>query len=558
VSLLWLALAFAGDPVIDAMQAELARSTAELSLPDAQGPYHVGYRLSDVYETRVTAQLGGVSSSSGRPIRNVGVEVRVGSPVLDNSNFESWDDGFRSTRLVLDDVPSALRHDLWLSTDMAYKDAVETLAAKQAARLRRAQGSDVPDFVPGEARQAEGEAAPADASEPLIETVRALSEVFLDHPEIEFSRGFGRAVHGRRVMVDSGGTEVSVPIARVAVRIVARARADDGTTNVDDVLWVVRHVDDLPPLPTMQAEVRELAERLAAWRDAPPLDEEYIGPVLFEGDAAVDLVRHLLLPPLAGTPPEEKAPRGSRFVAWDDDEAPGPMRPRRRILPPGFTLTDDPTAEPHLPSSYRFDREGQAARAVTLVDDGVVQTHLMSRTPNDSTQGSTGHGRTGGYGDLVRAHPAQPTLKARRSTAPRRLHKQAVDLASDYDQDHYIVIRKLRDPAVDRMDGGPVLTGRQMFGFGDERGLPDVVEVVRVHADGREELVRGAALAGIDTRSMRDIVAAGATHRRTLLDDDVPVTITSPDLLLDEGELTPSRADAEKPPEVPSPLAGSL
>ena len=81
----WLALALAGDPIVDAMQAELDRSMAELSLPDADGPYFVAYRLEDTDTAAVRAQLGGVVTRRVRPSRFGAVEVRVGSAAVDTS-----------------------------------------------------------------------------------------------------------------------------------------------------------------------------------------------------------------------------------------------------------------------------------------------------------------------------------------------------------------------------------------------------------------------------------------------------------------------------------------
>lgn len=561
----WIAaLALAGDPVLDALSDELSRSVGELSLPDAQPPYFVAYRLHDVQRVELTAQLGGIFEVAAlTPRRRLGVEVRVGSPEHDDSNFESFDPGTRQCGLVIDEGTVALRHDAWLTTDQAYKGAVETLAAKEAAMRRRAEPEPLPDYVPSAPQQAEAQPAEPIEVEAFAQLLRDLSSVFLDHPELELSRVHGAAEHGRRAVIDSYGARVVEPVQHLVVRAAARARADDGTTVVDQVDWVVSRPEDLPSPEAMSAEVEAMAQRLEAWRSWPTIEEEYVGPILFEGDAAVDLIRHVLLPSLQGTPPQEKPPQGSRVVTWDSESGGGPMRVKRRILPRGFTLIDDPGQDMRWPSSYRFDHEGEAAQAVTLVSDGIVRRHLMSRTPSDSAQGSTGHGR-GQLGELIRAMPANATLSVDQAWPARRLHRRALRLAADYALDHYVVVRRLAEPAVAQLDSGPIFTVRGMFGF-DEVRLPDPVEVVRVFADGREEPVRGVSLSGLDVRSLRDVVGAGATHQRTVL---MPtpgrrasvvggeaVTLSVPDLLLGEAELAPSGGDAERPPTLPSPLA---
>ena len=61
-----------------------------------------------------------------------------------------------------------------------------------------------------------------------------------------------------------------------------------------------------------------------------------------------------------------------------------------------------------LSGSYEYDDEGQKARQVDLIDDGVLKTFLMSRLPIASFANSNGHGRaqtgrvpTGRQGNLI-------------------------------------------------------------------------------------------------------------------------------------------------------------
>src|SRR5262249_21786980 len=139
----------------------------------------------------------------------------------------------------------------------------------------------------------------------------------------------------------------------------------------------------------MAADVDRLAARLEAWRMAPREQEEWVGPVVFEGDAAIELVRRLLVPALVGTAPLESASNDFSRI----DVAEGGLRLKRRALPPGWTAVDDPGADPGLPSSYRFDDEGVPGEKVDLVDDGIVRGLLMSRVPGQDLRQSNGHAR---------------------------------------------------------------------------------------------------------------------------------------------------------------------
>jgi predicted Zn-dependent protease len=553
---LWLVtLAHAGEEVLDALKAELARSQ-QLALPEAGTPYFVGYDLLDVQHVHIEATLGGILVDSTRPDRMLGVSVRVGSPEKDNSNFRhSGDpDGFGQSSLVITDVPAAVRQGAWLETDRAYKAAVENLARKESARRNQAPRERAPDFAPGPAHTASAPSAPPADAQRLRELARELSAVFLAHPQLDASRTWATAETGRRVMLDTGGTAVAQPTSEVDIRVIASVRSPDGEELWDHASWTVSGVEQLPALPEMRAEVERLAARLETWRQAPKEQEEWVGPVLFEGDAAVELFRRLLVPALIGTAPLETA--NDDFSRVDVGE--GGLRLKRRVLPPGFDVLDDPSAQPALPSSYTHDHEGVPGQRVQLVEDGIVRGLLASRTPGMDVRESNGHGR-GNVGTLIRGTPSNLAVTPAKVQSDRKLLKKAFALAAPYDLDHIMVVRRVADPRIGSREF------RAAFGASrDERSdLPAPVELVRRYRDGREEIVRGLAFHGVDRKSLRDIEATGASTTQTLLyagstgnpTSGLPVTLTAPAVLLAELELVPIEATAEKPPRVLSPLA---
>ena len=556
-----LATAAAEDILVESLSAELQSNMDALRLEDAAEPYFISYLIYDVDNISITAQLGGLIDDDVSPSRQLGVGVRVGSAELDSANFDALGegDGFSRRTLVRDDVALALQHDAWLVTDGAYKSAVENLSRKEALARRRIAVDETPDFAPGAPQQADlGSAERVDAAA-LRETARTLSAIFLDYPEIDASTVYSGAEFGRRIMLDSTGTQIIEPTSEVAIRVVARAQAPDGATLVDEARWVVRTLADLPDAASMHAEVVALAERLGAWRVQDVAETEYIGPVLFKDGAAVDLFRHLLLPALEGTPAPESPPRGSRVVSFNAKGS-SALGVRRRILPTGFSVFDDPTADLSLPSAYRYDWEGEPAQRVELVADGIVRSHFSTRTPSDAVPASNGHGR-GFPGGLIRGMAANTVIDVKRASSARQLHRQAMKLTGAYDNDHYLVVRRLSEPAIAGDDVGA------MFSFGGDDGaaLPAPIEVVRVHADGSEVPVRGLNFADVGLSVLRDITAAGEATTDTFLEPPprsgyrgqmygLSVTVTAPDVLIGELELVAGTDAAEKPPRLPSPL----
>jgi TldD protein len=559
----FLPVARAEDPVTLAVTTELQRARAELHLPDMPGPYHVSALVHELSELTLEASLGGLIQRTEVPTRRVGLVVRSGSETLDNTNFDAVRTGVGSVGLVQGDDVLALRKDLWWQLDVLYKQSVEALAAKEAAMRRRAEPDEVPDFVPGTPAQATAAAAPPFERAPLEELARELSSVFLTHPDIEWSTVFLQGSSGRKVVIDTGGTQVAQPVSQLVLRVVARVRASDGATAVDDVSYVVRDVAALPPREELLRQTEALAARLERWRTLPVLEEEYVGPVLFREHASVDVVRHVLIPSLLGTPAEMEAPRGSRVFTFDDEGPSGPLQLKRRLLPSGFRVTDDPRRDPHLPSSYSHDDEGVPAQRVELVTDGIVRTHLMSRIPSEAVPQSNGHGR-GVPGALVRAVPSDLQVEGARARSDKALHKTALKLASEYSSSQYMVVERLREPALARFDGGPLITLTDFLDLGGEH-FPEPLEVVLVDKTGERRSFRGAAVGGLDRRSLKEIVGSGETQVRTVLwgadsmDDPYtgfPVTLGVPDLLFGELVVSPSHRDAEKPPRLQSPLVG--
>ena len=123
------------DHTLQAMRDEMARSKTrlELKIPGTDQPvrpYYVEYRLLDLDFREVSGEFGTLLSSNHARSRFMDVEARVGNYKLDSSNFIG-DDAFRgfigSTGSVgIDRDYDSLRQDLWIATDQAFKEAVET------------------------------------------------------------------------------------------------------------------------------------------------------------------------------------------------------------------------------------------------------------------------------------------------------------------------------------------------------------------------------------------------------------------------------------------------
>src|SRR5262249_58431810 len=106
-----------------------------------------------------------------------------------------------------------------------------------------------------------------------------------------------------------------------------------------------------------------------------------------------------------GTPPPKTASAGS-----DDGGQQSVLAGKlgQRVAAPTLSLVDDPLlasgpGKAPLLGNYRVDDEGVPAQRVSLIEQGVLKSLLMSRTPRKQIARSNGHGRAPRFAG-VRAH----------------------------------------------------------------------------------------------------------------------------------------------------------
>ncbi|NOY28007.1 MAG: hypothetical protein GXP62_19245 [Oligoflexia bacterium] len=482
-------------PLLAAIQTEVDRAMG-LRLPDSPPPYLVSVEVLDGQVATAQADFGALSSSNDGPYRTARVDVRVGNYTVDNGNFEGnfgADSGTRMRLLPDEDVELALRRELWLALDHAYKGATQQLSEKLAARQGVTREFD-PDLYPITPLVTPPVDGPDVAVKPLEALVKTLSGR-LAGLGLEEGSAIARDWQGVRVLVSSEGDRAYIPTGFTVVRVEAVARAKDGARIHDTRSWVVDRPDRLPAVDEMLADVDDLAAWVDQLRTAP-VEDDYLGPVLFEGPASVELFRQLLAPELSGTPPPETPPDG-----FDDGQAVPTARVGRRLLPEGWTVVDDPALAHRQgrPGGYATDFEGVAAQRVEVVEDGVVRTLLMSRVPRAGFSGSTGHGRSLGRGRRV-AIPDAVTVTPARPRSLGRLQHDGLALARHTVQPYVLVVRRLEPPAV---------SDDFRVAFSGDAPLPGLTrptQVWRLYPDGHTQPVRGLEFVGV--RVLRDIVRA--------------------------------------------------
>jgi TldD protein len=495
-------------PTLRAMKDELARSVDKLELRGYGKPYYLSYQMWDLRRAYVTAQLGALVSTTAYPRRTLDIDLRIGDRMFDNANVAE-PNRERSISLPIDDDYDAVRRDLWMATDRMYKTAVETFERKRAV----AKAETKADADPGAFSQEPASHIIDNRTMPAIDRARLealakkLSGVFRTNHDIHTGTASFSVFEGKHYFVSSEGSASMQAGAALRLEVSCTAQADDGMPVRDAREWIVESLDQLPPEATLVAEVEKLSREVSALRTAPVVDD-YAGPVLFTGVASGQVLRALIAESFAGTP----APRSGRpgGPAFGESELVGKVG--ERILPAGVSVIDDPTVtrvgKAVVVGGNHFDEEGMPTQKVSLVENGVFKRFLMSRIPRKGFEHTNGHAASGPFSS-VRAHPANLILSSSAGVSDAEMRRRAIAAAAADNHGYVLVVERLdtgRHGGEDFFD--PMSF---MMGGGGDDGLPQPTVLRRVHRDGREELVRGARFGAVPLRSLKSVLAVGAT-----------------------------------------------
>jgi len=561
------ASAASSEPVLmQSMETELQRAIAELgnaSAPVAsasngagekvnasdkmlpQKPYFLSYSVADAESVSINAQYGAITGSNQTHSRTADVQVRLGSPVLDNTHDTHRTSALTTLPLPLSDDRPAIERSLWFATNRGYGKALDALEKVKTEQQVRAKEEDSSADFSGERPQ--DEILPAEP--PLAidrsawETrLREISGVFRGYPHIFYDQAILQATHETDYFVSSEGAKVAAPNHVARLIIVARTRAADGMDLFRDETFEADSTGNLPSQSQVLTATTAMARSLDDLRVAP-ITEPYNGPAILSGRAAAVFFHEVL-----GHRLEGQRQRG------DEEGQTFTKLLNKPILPSFLSVADDPTLtnfEGHpLSGHYLFDDEGQPARRVQLVDDGVLKTFLMSRLPVASFAQSNGHGRaetgkmpTGRQGNLI--------VTSTKTVSDAKLREMLKDEAKKQGKAYGLYFE-------DISSGFAVTTRRSPQAF---QVIPLVV--YRVYVDGRpDELVRGVSIVGTPQAALNNIVATG-DHQDIFNglcgaeSGTIPVSAVAPAMLVSAIETQRQAQGTARPPIVEPPPLGN-
>ena len=535
-------------PVLELLAAEAAKNLAQLQAEEVPA-YFLAYDLLAREHLWLEAQQGQIVRNRLEGDRSVDIDVRVGTPQLDNShslggNYGPGNGLGNGDLVAIQDDPLALAQALWLFTEEQYRDALAALSSAESGEQLRSQDESKPqspDFseekplVHIEPRVQLDLAKLAKEWEPRL---REASQALAADARVLESNVVLLVNVDNRSFVNSEGTKVQASHVRLRIMLSATAQADDGMRLQRFENFEVHTPEQMPAQNILMMTARRLKDELVALR-AAPLAEPYAGPAVLAGRAAGVFFHEIFGHRLEGHRQKDDL-EGQTFSTMID----------KRVLPVFLDMVDDPTAmslgEVPLSGHYHVDEEGVMARRTVLVERGKLKGFLLGRSPVLPFKTSNGHGRRE-RGNQVVARQGNLIVTSRKTIPDQRMRQALIEEAKRQNKPYGLWFSDIQ--------GGYTIT---------ERSGPQAFKVMpllvyRIWADGRpDELVRGVDIVGTPIAAFETIIATGDkpgifNGMCGAESGDVPVSAVSPSLLLRSLEIERASHDRDKPPLLPPP-----
>lgn len=531
-----------GTSLLQILKGELDREFAAMKAKGDPAPYYLAYEVTEEETESAAASMGALINSSRNRSRGVDTTVRIGAPQFDNYHpYKGTPVHFTSfAPLSLDDNPDQIRRALWEETNRVYKSgSMRYLQIKTDEQLLADQNDKDADFSsePAANFSSDPEIYPVD-TDAWSGRVRNWSAAFKSHPDILGSQVNFLAQRETRTFVNTEGTAVKRGSNLFRVEVSAEALAPDGMEVRDFATIEASDPSHIPAEKTIEQEVNRVASKVDQLVQAPPA-EPIVCPAILSGRAAAVFFHEIFGHRVEGHR-QKDIEEGQTFTKMLG----------QKILPDFLSVQFDATRRQYdgkdLIGYYEYDDEGVKSRPVNVVENGVLKTFLLSRSPVGKFTTSNGHGRRQPGFEAV-SRQSNLIVQSSRQVPVAELRAKLIEEVKRQGKPYGLYFEEVAS--------GYTTTGR--------RGLQafTVVPLVvyRVFPDGRpDELIRGVDIVGTPLASFQKILAT-SDHAEIFNgycgaeSGSVPVSAVSPAILVSEIETQKKRNSQQKPPILPRP-----
>src|SRR5439155_9911531 len=222
-------------------------------------------------------------------------------------------------------------------------------------------------------------------------TLEDVTSLYKQYPDVQSVTASARFSAINDYLVNSEGAVTRSGKTTYSVQLNSSTQAADGMRLGRSPAFMVARAEELPARDALMGEAKKMLDTVVALRQAPIVEEEYRGPILFAADAANDIVASLIGQNVLGQKPQLGKPNrttGAFATSY-----------KTRVLPNFLSIEDDPTLKEFqgksLVGSYAVDSEGVKAQAVNAIENGTLSNYLIGRQPIRDFPASNGHARAG-------------------------------------------------------------------------------------------------------------------------------------------------------------------
>lgn len=532
--------------VLKAMKAELQRTMTGMN-KEKNPPYFISYSITETKSVTLSASFGKIESSMNTANRILDIDLRVGNYKIDNSHtirgsrFEFGGRG-RSIEIPFTEDEQSLRQILWQATDQHYKKAVEKYGKVLTNMAVKVKDEDTSADFSLQSIERFIEPVPSFLIDTIAwkERLRRLSGLYATDPAIYAGDVYLQADIVTKYFVSSEGAEIQQSETNVRCFTNGMTKASDGMTLPLYRSYFAFTTEGLPAESEMANDIRKLIDLLGQLRNAP-LAETFTGPAILSGEASGVFFHEIFGHRVEGH--RQKDPNSSQtFKSFLN----------KKILPEFIDVVFDPTQKKlgnrDIVGYFKYDDEGIKAEKVIAVKDGVFKNFLMSRSPIENFPISNGHGRR--QAGLPPVARQSNLMVIARNTIPFDTLKQRLRAECKKQNKEYGLYFV-------EISGGFTFTGRTVPNAFNVQPLL----VYKVFTDGRpDEIVRGVDLIGTPLTTFNNIVAAaddlgifnGVCGAES---GGVPVSASSPSLLVSTIEVQKKQKSQAKPPLLRNPTS---
>ena len=431
-----------GDVIFSAMEDEMKHVYKELSEKQKTEPLLIDYVLCHSRYSQAVASAGACTG-----ITNYGTANRVMADVI-------LGDSMITSKIEIDNrQPTYIHHEmdyasirkaLRKESIKAYTSAVENLDNKKNKlndSPKPEKEISVPEFrklppVEWIGRSAVNENTSIDTMKHLAER---LSKVFLDYPELMNHKVYIRQRRFDHYRLTSEGQKIMIPESQLTIFADADIKTNNGLCITKEYRRHVSRIEDLPSEKDIADELRQFAESIIKESKAKVVKDLYIGPVLYEGEVAAEIIADNAIFYAHSYSYPERDMYDKKYLYLD-----------KKIFPKQldvYQLGEDSIYNGVNLMGYNpVDANGQKPMTLKFIEKGILKNMLSKRAPSVGSNLYTGNEwfNTVGVSILPKFSAGILHIKSDEAIKYSKLRKLLLKSAKDQGFEYAYIVRDSR------------------------------------------------------------------------------------------------------------------